>query len=121
MKCRLRGCPKSAHLAPKIQPVDKGVDKHEAISRRATCMPARKAEEAPARCNNARRLCRSSRPANKPIIACYGWPSSDYFVKDLLAAGAAAAFRIPCGAGTIAGAFRTALSGAAPNNERLMR
>ncbi len=53
---------------------------------------------------------------NKPIIACYGWPSSHYFVEDLLAAGAAAAFRIPCGAGTIARAFRTALRGAAPNN-----
>lgn len=53
---------------------------------------------------------------NKPIIASYGWPAADYLINDLLAAGAAAAFRIPCGAGTVAEAFRAALNGAAPNN-----
>jgi hypothetical protein len=41
----------------------------------------------------------------RPIVACYGWPSSDAFVKDLLAAGATAAFSIPCSSSVIKEAF----------------
>ncbi len=46
---------------------------------------------------------------DKPLVACYGWPSCDAFVKDLLEAGATAAFRIPCGSSVIKEAFISSL------------
>jgi hypothetical protein len=46
----------------------------------------------------------------RPIVACYGWPSDDAFVKDLLAAGVTAAFRIPCSSSVIQEAFIPSLA-----------